>query len=87
MSAEKPAQPAAKKVYPPKVSFYQDAENTARMRGAIFATRHEEGYRGLSDFIDSVLMAEVERLEAKYNDGQPFPPVKADRGHAGRQIG
>ncbi|WP_368828251.1 hypothetical protein [Kocuria sp. CPCC 205231] len=26
-----------------------------------------------SDFIDNAVMAEVQRLEAKYNGGQPFP--------------
>ena len=36
-----------------------------------------EGSRNLSQFIHKAVMAEVERLEAKYNNGQPFPPVGA----------
>lgn len=75
-----------KKTYPPKVSFYQSREDTARMRGAILATRTEEGYRSMSDFLHAAAMAEVERLEAKYNNGEPFPSVEADRGHAGRPL-
>lgn len=75
-----------KKTYPPKVSFYQSREDTARMRGAILATRAEEGYRSMSDFLHAAAMAEVERLEAKYNSGEPFPPIEADRGHAGRPL-
>lgn len=75
-----------KKTYPHKVSFYQRREDTARMRGAILATRSEEGHRGMSDFINAAVLAEVERLEAKYNNGEPFPSVEADRGHAGRPM-
>lgn len=74
------------KKYPHKVSFYQAREDTERMRGAVIATRLQEGHRGLSDFIDATVMAEVKRLEDKYNDGNPFPPVEANRGHAGRQV-
>lgn len=76
-----------KKIYPHKVSFYQQREDTARMRGAVLATRDEEGHRSMTEFINSAVMAEVERLEAKYNNGEPFPPVEPSRGHAGRPLG
>lgn len=74
------------KIYPHKVGFYQRREDTARMRGAVLATRAEEGHRSMSEFINTTLLAEVERLEAKYNNGEPFPSVDADRGHAGRPL-
>ena len=76
----KVATPAASRQrpkYPPKVSFYQAAEDTARVRGAILHTMATEGPRSLSQFIHEAVMAEVSRLEAKYNDGRPFPPVEA----------
>lgn len=47
------------------------------MRGAILHTITTEGARKLTQFINAAVMAEVERLEAKYNGGQPFPAVGA----------
>lgn len=88
--AEKGAQqqPAkAKTKYPPKVSFYQDPEDTARVRGAILHTMTTEGSRSLSLFIHHAVMAEVERLEAKYNGGRPFPPVGVRELPQGRLMG
>lgn len=64
------------KKYPNKVSFYQDPDDTDRIRGAILHTMVSEGNRTLSQFMQKVSMAEVERLEAKYNGGKPFPSVK-----------
>jgi len=81
---------AAKKAgtkYPPKVSFYQDPEDTARVRGALLHTQVTEGSRSLSAFINRAVMAEVERLEAKYNNGQPFPAVGARELPQGRPMG
>lgn len=66
-----------KKKYPHKVSFYQDPEDTARVRGAILYTMTTEGNRNLSQFVNRAVMAEVERLEVKYNNGEPFPSVRA----------
>lgn len=77
----------AKPKYPPKVSFYQDPEDTARVRGAILHTMTTEGARNLSQFIHQAVMAEVERLETKYNGGQPFPPVEARGLPQGRPMG
>lgn len=72
--------------YPPKVSFYQDPADTARVRGAILHTMVTEGPRTLSQFIDRAVMAEVARLEATYNSGQPFPPVAARQLPQGRPL-
>lgn len=77
----------AKSKYPPKVSFYQDPEDTARVRGAILHTMTTEGSRTLSQFIHKAVMAEVERLEAKYNGGQPFPAVGTRELPQGRPMG
>ena len=65
------------KKYPSKVSFYQDPPDTDRIRGAILHTMVSEGNRNLSKFMNKVSMAEVKRLEDKYNGGKPFPSVKA----------
>lgn len=76
-----------KKKYPPKVSFYQDPEDTARVRGAILHTMTTEGARSLSHFIDRAVMTEVERLETKYNAGKPFRSVAARELPQGRPMG
>lgn len=75
-----------KKTYPHKVSFYQDRDDTARVRGAFLATRDDEGHRSMSEFINAAVLGEVERLEVKYNNGDQFPPVEANRSHAGKPL-
>jgi len=79
------AKPRSK--YPPKVSFYQEREDTDRIRGAIMHTIPYEGTRTLSQFLSGAAMKEVERLEAKYNDGKPFPRVGARELPQGRPMG
>src|SRR5699024_1780290 len=49
--------------YRHKVSFYQDAEDTDRMRGALVGTMPYEGSRSQSKFISDAVMAEVARSE------------------------
>lgn len=78
---------AGQKRYPHKVSFYQDKADTDRLRGALLATQHHEGFRSMSKFIDAAVMAEVRRLEQAYNGGQPFPEVSAKGGQLGRPMG
>lgn len=73
-----PEKPEQKRKYPPKVSFYQNTEDTDRVRGAILHTMISEGNRNLSQFIHKAVMKEVERLEAEYNGGKPWPAVKAN---------
>jgi len=60
-----------------KVGFYQDPNDSARMRAAFIHTRAETGTRSLSAFIDQAVMAEVRRLERTYNEGQPWGGVHA----------
>src|SRR5699024_11571778 len=63
--------------HPNKGSFYQQPEDTARLRGAVLHTMIAEGHRSLSQFVIRAVMKEVQRLEEKYNDGKPFPAVAA----------
>ncbi|MFG6278608.1 hypothetical protein [Microbacterium sp. S16(2024)] len=88
-SVTEPQAPAPKKrsKYPPKVSFYQEQEDTDRIRGAIMHTIPYEGVRSLSQFLSGAAMKEVERLERQYNDGKPFPPVGARELPQGRPMG
>ena len=70
--------------HPNKVSFYQQPEDTARLRGAVLHTMVAEGHRSLSQFVIRAVMKEVQRLEEKYNDGKPFPAVAANEMPQGR---
>lgn len=81
------AAPKKRSKYPPKVSFYQEQEDTDRIRGAIMHTIPYEGVRSLSQFLSGAAMKEVERLERQYNDGKPFPPVGARQLPQGRPMG
>ncbi len=85
--APAPAAASSGKKYPPKVTFYQPQDDTARMRGAFRHTDREEGDRSLSDFIHKAVMAEVERREKKYNSGKPFPDLEAGSIPRGRPMG
>jgi hypothetical protein len=80
-------QPTPQRKYPPKVSFYQNPEDTARLRAAYRHTLAATSDRSLSDFITRVVMAEVERLENQYNGAQPFPSVGAGEIPQGRPVG
>ena len=73
--------------YPPKVSFYQEAEQTKRLRGAVLHTMLTEGHRNLSEFCEKAVMEKVARLEEQYNGGNPFPPVEARELPQGRPMG
>jgi len=81
------AKATPKTKYPPKVSFYQDPADTDRMRAAILHTMAVENYRNLSQFVDEAVREKVERLEAKYNGGQPFGAAGAGELPRGRTMG
>lgn len=74
----------APRKHPNKVSFYQEPEDTARLRGAVLHTMIPEGHRSLSQFVIRAVMKEVQRLEEKYNGGKPFPAVAANEMPQGR---
>lgn len=73
--------------YPPKVSFYLDGADQARLRAAYRHTLAHSSDRSLTDFLGRVVMAEVTRLEGVYNGGQPFPSVAAGELPQGRPLG
>jgi len=76
-SIARPESHARTRKFPHKVSFYQDPEDTARVRAALLHTQGSEGGRSLSAFIHAAVMKETRRLERKYNDGQPWSGVDA----------
>lgn len=73
--------------YPHKVSFYQDREDTTRLRAAYRHNLARTGDRSLSHFIGRVVMTEVERLETEYNGGKPFPAIGSGELPQGRPVG
>lgn len=75
---------SAPRRHPNKVSFYQEPEDTARLRGAVLHTMVAEGHRSLSQFIIRAVMKEVQRVEDKYNEGKPFPAVAPNEMPQGR---
>lgn len=86
--AKAAAPSAPKSKYPPKVSFYQDPEDTARVRGALRGVMNQPGAAtNMSQFIQRAVMREVERIEAEYNNGNPFPPAQAGDVPRGRPMG
>lgn len=86
--AGKPAVVAApqKKAAKTKVAYYQDTEDAERVRGGFQQVGHLEGYQTFSDFHAAVVMREIERLEAKYNDGKPFHGAAPRTGRLGRPL-
>ncbi len=70
-----------------KLGFYCRPEDANRARAAYDWTRPMEQHRSLSDFISSALMREVERLERKYHDGQPWPEVLPGQLPTGKPVG
>lgn len=70
-----------------KITIYQQEEDSARMRGAMVATIPYEGLTTLSAFVQSAIDEKVARLEEKYNNGKPFPPVGTGVIPTGRPMG
>lgn len=85
--AEQPARPRRASQSKHKLSIYQDPEDTARLRAAYRHTLAASTDRSFSDFINRVLMTEVERLEAQHNGGKPFQGVGAGEIPTGRPVG
>jgi hypothetical protein len=69
-----------------KIAYYQNMDLAARIRGAYQATAHLEGHRSFSDFHAAVLEKELNRLEAKYNHGQPYQGAAPKSGRLGRPL-
>jgi len=81
---DRPAADASPKV---KVGFYQRPRDSARARAAFSWTRPQEGHRSFSDFIAAAVMREVERLEAEYHEGEPWPSMEAGELPTGKPLG
>jgi hypothetical protein len=75
-----------KKAAKTKVAYYQDTEDAERVRGGFQQVGHLEGYQTFSDFHAVIVMREIERLEAKYNDGKPFHGAAPRIGRLGRPL-
>ncbi|SJM51368.1 hypothetical protein CZ771_04745 [Actinomycetales bacterium JB111] len=60
------------------VSFDVEDGDDDRIRSAFLRSKMNGGPNTLAQFIDKIVMDEVERLEGQYNNGQPFP-VASDR--------
>lgn len=86
-AADGPARPRRASQSKHKLSIYQDPEDTARLRAAYRQTLAASSDRSFSDFINRVLMTEVQRLEAEHNGGQPFQGVGAGEIPTGRPVG
>lgn len=70
-----------------KTSFYVSVAAANRARAAWTWTRAQEGHRSFSDFIAHALAREVMRVEEKYNEGKPWPPLAAGEIGTGKPIG
>lgn len=70
-----PVQPPETATDPAKkqVTIYMKKVDRERAKAAYQATSSQENDRSWSDFVALALMNEVERREAKYNNGEPFP--------------
>lgn len=85
--ATQPSAGEPEKKWRNKLSVYQDRDLTDRLRGAIVYTIPHEGPRSVSDFVNALIVRELDRLEAQYNDGKPFPPVGPKGVPQGRPMG
>lgn len=85
--ATQPSAAESEKKWRNKLSVYQDRDLTDRLRGAIIYTIPQEGPRSVSDFVNALIVRELDRLEAQYNEGKPFPPVGPKGVPQGRPMG
>lgn len=55
-----------------KITAMASPELRDRVRAAFTMTHAQERHRTFSDFVCAILEAETDRLEKRYNEGQPF---------------
>lgn len=67
--------PAAEPEKRVQATMYAAESLMARFRGAVLHAGEAEGYASLNDLMFKSTLLEVERMEAKYNNGEPFPAV------------
>lgn len=73
----------------PRMTVYMSRDLQAAVRAAVYWTRNQpEGYENLSDLLEDAAQDMIQRLQERYNDGQPFPPMPTGkRLKRGRPIG
>lgn len=59
-----------------QATFYARKATMDRIRGAVKVAGEREGYDSLTDLVLTTVLAEVERMEKKYNGGEPFAGVE-----------
>ncbi|WP_280185837.1 MULTISPECIES: ParB family protein [Nocardia] len=60
-----------------RIGAYLTPDEAERVRGAYQFGWLQDNSGSLSDFVKSLVLAEVERLENELNGGEEFPSVKA----------
>jgi hypothetical protein len=87
-TVEQPSQPAAAAKAASNTSgtpkqrmpFQAAPDSLARIRATEHYARMHEGYASMSEWMEAVMLRECQRLENKYNDGEPFPLGTPRRG-------
>ena len=85
-TAAKPTVLAAAESEPARITTYLSAALRDRAQAAYKSTSHLEGDKSWSVYVEKALLAETERREALYNEGQQYEGVK-ERLSAGRPLG
>ncbi len=70
-----PKQPEAKELKKIRVGPYVFPSEAERIRSAYQFGYLQQSQGSFTDFLREALIAAVERLEADYNSGQPWPPT------------
>lgn len=78
--------PKARRAARSKMTYYASEEDSGRIRAAYYAARDEHGWRNLTDMQLEAIMRQVEAIEARHNNGQPFEPLPAGTGPVGRPL-
>jgi len=60
-----------------RIGPYLTPEDANRVRAAWDKGWREENVGSFSDFLEQAIFKEVERLEKKYNNGEPWPGLEA----------
>src|SRR3954454_5153590 len=93
-----PVKPAAKRVAgrkpgkegrhgKEKVGIWMDPEDVAQVRGTFLGTQDETGHPSVGALMVAAVLNEVERLEKRYNGGEPYPPAPPGAVPTGRPKG
>lgn len=70
-----------------KVAVWMDPEDAAQVRGTFLGTQDETGHSSVGALMVAAVLNEVERLEKRYNGGEPYPPAPPGTVPTGRPKG